>query len=190
MFLSSAHTERLQQTEGLLKAKEMESMLSLQQIKEKEEIREEDLKTEIIKLTEKCKHFTEKISSLGKEITLKQEEIDNEKSIFSTETRKFEEKITIIEISQQDLGLKFRESDQLSKSLRAVLREKDDQIMEIENLILQKQQEQLLMSAEFQRKFHQVRERGYNCFSLLVYYLFYNSLLFDSFLFYSYFLFV
>ena len=142
----------------MLKSKERESVLSFQQIKEKEEIREDTVQEEILKLTEKSKKLNEKLIIAGKEIVVLKEELENEKETNITNSKKLQEKIDMVEDSLTDLGLKFRESDQLNRSLRAVLREKEDFLAEKDSVLIQSEQEQILRIKELQRKIAQVEE--------------------------------
>ena len=150
--------ERLRISEGLLKSKERETVLSFQQIKEKEDIREDTVQEEIFKLTEKSKKLNEKLTIAGKEIIVLKEELENEKETNITNSKKLQEKIDMVENSLADLGLKFRESDQLNRSLRAVLREKEDFLAEKDSVLIQSEQEQILRIKELQRKITQVEE--------------------------------
>ena len=145
-------------SEGLLKSKERESILTFQQIKEKEEIREDTLKEEIAKLTEKSKKLNEKLLSSAKEILLLQEKLENENEINFNNYKKYQEKIDMMDNSLMELGTKFRDSDQLNKSLRAVLREKEDYLTEKDNFSLQQDQERILTINEYQRKILQFEE--------------------------------
>ena len=141
-----------------MKSKERETVLSFQQIKEKEEIREDTVQEEILKLTEKSKKLNEKLIIAGKEIVVLKEELENEKETNITNSKKLQEKIDMVEDSLTDLGLKFRESDQLNRSLRAVLREKEDFLAEKDSVLIQSEQEQILRIKELQRKITQVEE--------------------------------
>ena len=142
----------------MLKSKEREAVLSFQQIKEKEDIREDSVQEEIMKLVEKSKKLNEKLTIAGKEIVVLKEELEIEKENNITNSKKLQEKIDVIENSLVDLGLKFRDSDQLNKSLRAVLREKEDFLAEKDSILIQSEQEQTLRIKELQRKISQVEE--------------------------------
>ena len=98
-----------------MKSKEREAVLSFQQIKEKEDIREDSVQEEIMKLVEKSKKLNEKLTIAGKEIVVLKEELEIEKETNITNSKKLQEKIDVIENSLVDLGLKFRDSDQLNK---------------------------------------------------------------------------
>ena len=141
-----------------MKSKEREAVLSFQQIKEKEDIREDSVQEEIMKLVEKSKKLNEKLTIAGKEIVVLKEELEIEKETNITNSKKLQEKIDVIENSLVDLGLKFRDSDQLNKSLRAVLREKEDFLAEKDSILIQSEQEQTLRIKELQRKISQVEE--------------------------------
>ena len=125
---------------------------NLVQIQEQGEIREGDIMDEMNRLTEKSKVLNEKVLASGREIKILKETIELQKESYQSENKKIQEKLEMTENSLQELGSKFRESDQLNKSLRSVLREKEDTIAESENVLTQKQQEQNLLSAEFSRK--------------------------------------
>ena len=122
------------------------------QIQEQGEIREGDIMDEMNRLTEKSRILNEKVLTSGREIKILKETIELQKESHQSENKKIQEKLEMTENSLQELGTKFRESEQMNKSLRSVLRDKEDAIAESENFLTQKQQEQLLLSAEFSRK--------------------------------------
>jgi phage shock protein A len=102
--------------------------------------------------------LNEKVLSSGREIVLLKEGIESQKETHEGETRRLTEKLEITENSLQELGLKFRDTEQLCKSLRSVLREKEDRIVDSENVLTQRLQEQNLGASEFQRKSAQFLE--------------------------------
>ena len=86
------------------------------------------------------------------------ENIEIEKNTHRIECSKIQEKLNLTEVTIADLGSRFRESEQLNKSLRAVLREKEDLILDNDNIIVNKTQEQLLIIQEYQRKIKNYEE--------------------------------
>ena len=96
--------------------------------------------------------MSDKLTASAREITLLTERLETQKESNESEQKKLLEKLDLAESSLQDLGSKCRESDQLNKSLRSVLREKEDVIAESEGLLTQKRLEQNHTSSEFLRK--------------------------------------
>ena len=92
------------------------------------------------------------MTSSAREIALLTERLESQKESHELEHKKLLDKLDMTESSMQELGSKCRESDQLNKSLRSVLREKEDIIAESEGLLTQKHQEQSVTSSEFLRK--------------------------------------
>lgn len=88
----------------------------------------------------------------GKEINLLKETADEDKRVHESDIKRNQDKLEATESSLQQGVVKARESEQLNKSLKAVLREKEDSMLDLENDLVQKQQEVFLLTGDLQRR--------------------------------------
>lgn len=154
----NALQEDLKRLEIMVKNKERDTMLTLQQTREMSDIEYEKLQDKLTKSQENIKILNEKLVVTGKEVLQLKENIENEEMNKENEGRRMQERIDSTEGSLLDLSGKAKENEVINKSLRAVLREKENVILDLQNSLTQKQQEMVMITADVQRKALQYKE--------------------------------
>ena len=110
------------------------------------------MKEDLERAQEQAKTAVEKLSLTQRETAVVQEGLESRARDAEAEVKHLTEKCGAGEVLVAEMTTKLAEADKLSRSLRAVLREKEDAVVALESGLALKQQEMQLNAAELQRR--------------------------------------
>ena len=150
--------ERLAIAEGLLRAKEQEGARLLQQAHAVDEERLHELEEELTRAHARAKSALDALAAQTHEATAANAALEARTADAEAEAKHWADKAAASDAALADTSARLVEADKLGRSLRAVLREKEDAAAALESALALKQQEAALAAGELQRRALQFEE--------------------------------